>query len=134
MFSLAAIGFHVIAASVRFDGAIAGTRTCPLAARADPAARTQALKSVANRGPRRFLTDHRAASRPSVVWLGGIRMPTIASSGRCSRTSSMRAEALPAWPRDLEAGAVEHAGQTFAQEDVVGREHYLGGACGHTDH
>lgn len=70
--SLAAIGFHVIAASVRFDGAITGTRICPLAATADSAR-------------------------------GG-------------------------------AGAVEHAGQTFAQEDVVGGEHYVGGDCGHTDH
>jgi hypothetical protein len=34
---------------------------------------------------------------------------------------------------DLEAGAVERASQTFAQEDVVGREHYTGADCGHTD-
>jgi hypothetical protein len=71
-FSLAAIGFHVIAASVRFDRAVTGTRICPLAARADPAR--------------------------------------------------------------SEAGAVEHAGQTFAQEDVVGGEQYLGADCGQTDH
>jgi hypothetical protein len=34
---------------------------------------------------------------------------------------------------DLEAGAVERASQTFAQEDVVGREHHTVD-CGHTDH
>src|SRR6266480_1977923 len=40
----------------------------------------------------------RAASRPSTVWLGGIRISMIASSGRCSRTSARRSEAFPLWP------------------------------------
>ena len=34
---------------------------------------------------------------------------------------------------DLEAEAGEDAGQTFAQEDVAGREHYAGADCVHTD-
>jgi hypothetical protein len=35
--------------------------------------------------------------------------------------------------RDLEAGAVEHASHTFAQEDVAGRVHYTGADCVHAN-
>src|SRR4051812_46828224 len=39
-----------------------------------------------------------AASSPSLVWVGGIRMSTIARSGRSSRTSSISSEGVPHWP------------------------------------
>src|ERR1700751_1038009 len=39
-----------------------------------------------------------AASRPSVVCVGGMRMSTITRSGRNSRTSSSSSEAFPDWP------------------------------------
>src|SRR5256885_9687274 len=39
-----------------------------------------------------------AASRPSLVWVGGIRMSMIARSGRSSRTRSISPEGVPDWP------------------------------------
>src|SRR6478672_10505511 len=39
-----------------------------------------------------------AASSPSLVWVGGIRMSTIARSGRSSRTSSISSTGVPHWP------------------------------------
>jgi hypothetical protein len=52
---------------------------------------------------------------------------------RCSSGHLTEIGGVAGSAHDLEAGAVEHAGQTFAQEDVVGREHYTGADCGHTD-
>ena len=45
-----------------------------------------------------------AASRPSMVCVGGIRMSTSATSGTCSRTSSSSAVASPAWPTTSNPG------------------------------
>jgi hypothetical protein len=68
------------------------------------------------------------------------RLPRHRSQRAFRRSSSGNAH-LPASCKSrssrenpgVEAGAVEHAGQTFAQEDVVGREHHTVD-CGHTDH
>ena len=66
------------------------------------------------------------------MWVGGIRMSTIARSGRSSRTSSISSEAVPDWPDDLEAGALEQARQALAQEDVVVSQHDPRAARAHT--
>ena len=42
-----------------------------------------------------------AARRPSSVWVGGIRMSTIATSGRCSRTAASSSSAVQAWATTL---------------------------------
>ena len=69
-----------------------------------------------------------AASRPSVVCVGGIRMSTIARSGRCSRTSVDQLGGVAGLADDLEARTLEQAGQTLAQEDVVVGQHDPGRA------
>ena len=42
-----------------------------------------------------------AASRPSVVWVGGIRISTTTTSGLALRTSASSSTALPTWPTTL---------------------------------
>ena len=58
------------------------------------------------------------------MWVGGIRMSTIARSGRCSRTSVEQLGGVAALADDLEAGALEQAGQALAEEDVVVGQHH----------
>ena len=46
----------------------------------------------------------RAASSPSAVWVGGIRMSTTTRSGTCSRTSARRGSPSPACPTTSKPG------------------------------
>ena len=55
--------------------------------------------------------------------VGGMRMSTITRSGRSSRTRSISSDALPALTHDLEAGTLEQAGETLAEENLVVRQH-----------
>ena len=57
------------------------------------------------------------------MWVGGIRMSTIATSGLCIATCRSRSSALPACADDLEAGVLEQPRDALAQEDrVVGED------------
>ena len=126
VFSLAAIRFHVIAASVRFDRAVAGTRICPASCKSrfsheNPGVELRCssghlnwhilncapMRSETHRGGRRQLVDHTAGQAALSCRLAG---PTTSKPERSS---------MPA--------------HTFAPEDVAGREHHTVD-CGHADH
>ena len=64
-----------------------------------------------------------AAWRPSSVWVGGIRMSTIATSGACSRTAASRAPASPAWATTSKPASIEQPRDPLAEEErVVGQD------------
>ena len=57
------------------------------------------------------------------MWVGGIRMSTIATSGRCSRTAAQELVGVAGLADDLEAGLDEQPGDPLAQEErVVGED------------
>jgi hypothetical protein len=59
-----------------------------------------------------------AACRPSVACTDGIRTSMLANSGRAERTrASSSYRSLPG--DHVEAGTVEQAGETLAQQDIV---------------
>ena len=64
--------------------------------------------------------------------VGGIRMSTIARSGRSSRNEVDQLGRVAGLAHDLEAGTLEQARETLAQENVVVRQHDPGGARAHT--
>ena len=61
----------------------------------------------------------RAATRPSSVWVGGMRMSTIATSGLCIATCRSRSSGLSDWREHLEARVLEQPDDTLAEEDRV---------------
>ena len=65
----------------------------------------------------------RAASRPSSVWVGGIRTSTIAMSGWCSSTRRMQLVAVVGLRHDLDAGAPQQRGDALADEQAVVGDH-----------
>ena len=64
-----------------------------------------------------------AARSPSSVCVGGIRMSTIATSGRCSRIAREQAVGVADLGDDVEAGVDEQPGDALAQEHRVVGEH-----------
>ena len=60
-----------------------------------------------------------AARRPSSVWVGGIRMSTIATSGLCARTCAQQLVGVAGLSDDLEAGFPEQARDALAQQHAV---------------
>ena len=69
----------------------------------------------------------RAARRPSSVWVGGMRMSTIATSGRCSLHEREQLVAVGGAPDHVEAGLGEQPREPLAQEHrVVGEDHAHG--------
>ena len=65
-----------------------------------------------------------AASRPSLVCVGGIRISVTTSCGRLSRTDRQQSVAVAGLSDDVESGSVEQAGHAFAQQHVViGHDH-----------
>ena len=55
------------------------------------------------------------------MWVGGIRMSTIATSGRCSRTAAQELVGVAGLGDDLEARLHEQARDAFPQEDASRR-------------
>ena len=71
----------------------------------------------------------RAASRPSVVWVGGMRMSTTTASGGSSCTAAEQCLRVADPGRDREAGLDEQQGQALPeQHGVVGERNPQGGA------
>ena len=75
-----------------------------------------------------------AASSPSTVWVGGIRMSTSTRSGTSSRTRSISEVGVARLPDHFEARPRQEARQPRAQEDVVvGDDHTQRGLCRRID-
>ncbi len=71
----------------------------------------------------------RAASRPSAVCVGGIRMSTTTSAGVFSRTSLSSSALSPAWPMISNPERSSRLAISLAQQNVVlGQDH---GQAGH---
>ena len=66
----------------------------------------------------------RAASSPSVVLVGGIRMSATTRSGRLVADQREQLRAVAGLPDDVETRALQQAGQTLPEQDVVlGQDH-----------
>ena len=65
-----------------------------------------------------------AARSPSSVCVGGMRMSTIATSGRQRSTSCEQLLRVRGQPSDLEAGLVEQAREPLAQQQRVVGDDY----------
>ena len=65
----------------------------------------------------------RAARRPSSVWVGGMRMSTTATSGRCVVDRREQPVEVAGQRDDVEAGRLEHAGDALAQQQRVLADH-----------
>ena len=68
-----------------------------------------------------------AARSPSSVWVGGIRISTIATSGLVRSHKLEQRIAVCGEPDDLEAGFLEQAGEALAQDHGVVGQHYAHG-------
>ena len=66
----------------------------------------------------------RAASRPSMVCVGGIRMSTTTRSGRWLADQREELGGVAGLPDDVEARADQQAGQAFAEQHVVVGHHH----------
>lgn len=60
-----------------------------------------------------------AARRPSSVWVGGMRMSTIATSGRCSRVALSKCIGLADLSNDLESRVGKQTCDSFAYQDRI---------------
>ena len=91
--------------------------------------RTARARGSRPAGPRSRIA--RAARSPSSVCVGGMRMSTIATSGRCASTSASSSSPSAARPDDVEARLGEQPREPLAQEHrVVGEDHSHGiSAC-----
>ena len=73
-----------------------------------------------------------AATAPSWVNVGGIRMSTMATSGACAATASASPAASASGRADLDAGLGEQPGQAFAQQRGVVGDHDTHGSSAST--
>ena len=74
----------------------------------------------------------RAATSPSSVWVGGIRMSTIAMSGGSASMAASSSLAVSGLGGDLEPGLAEQRGDPLADEQVVVRDHDPHGSSAQT--
>ena len=66
----------------------------------------------------------RAARRPSSVWVGGMRMSMIATSGLCALALRSSSSPSPACPTTSKPGLLEQPHDAFAQQHgVIGDDH-----------
>ena len=65
-----------------------------------------------------------AASRPSVVLVGGIRMSATTRSGFTSRTTSSKLGPVTGLTDDVQTRALQQARQAYAKQHVVVGDHH----------